>query len=154
MKEDLSKNKGRLLIKRYQLEHLVPLILTILSVYFWFSSFRQGWVYFIGLFINILGLIIWWLAKFALSDNWNAGYGKPIIKKLVTNGIYSKISHPLYLGINLTLAGQCLIHLNIFLIIPSLVIIIYFFWRMKIETKFLTKTLGKKYLDYRNKTWI
>lgn len=150
----MERKRADFLIKRYQLEHLVPFALTILSVYFWFSNFNQNWIYFVGLFINVIGLIIWWSAKTTLAENWDAGYGKPKIKKLVTNGIYSKIAHPLYWGINLTLVGLSIIHLNIILIIPSIIIVIYFFWRMKIETNFLTKNLGKKYSDYKKKTWI
>jgi len=150
----MKRKKADFLIKRYQLEHLVPLALTIISIYFWFNNFQQTTLYFTGLTINILGLFIWWSAKITLSENWDAGYGQPKIKKLVTQGIYSKICHPLYLGINLTLIGQCLIHLNLFLIIPSLLIIIFFFWRMKLETNFLIKILGKKYLDYQKKTWV
>jgi protein-S-isoprenylcysteine O-methyltransferase Ste14 len=150
----MERKRADFLIKRYQLEHLVPLALTILSVYFWFNNFQQNWIYFTGLTINLIGLFIWWSAKVTLAENWSAGYGQPKIKKLVTWGIYSKICHPLYWGINLTLIGLCLIHLNIFLIIPSIIIVVFFFWRMKLETKFLIKTLGKKYLDYKNKTWI
>ena len=150
----MERKRADFFIKQYQLEHLVPLALTILSIYFVFNNFQQNWVYFTGLIINVIGLFIWWSAKVTLSENWDAGYGQPKIKKLVTRGIYSKICHPLYLGINLTLIGLCLIHLNIFLIIPSILIVAYFFWRMKVETKFLIKTLGKKYLDYKKKTWI
>lgn len=150
----MERKRADFLIKRYQLEHLVPLALTILSGYFWFNNFQKNWIYFIGLIVNVVGLFIWWSAKITLAENWDAGYGQPKIKKLVTRGIYSKISHPLYWGINLTLIGLCLIHLNIFLTIVSLIIVIYFFWRMKVENKFLTKKLGKKYLDYIKKTWI
>lgn len=153
MKINLDKS-GRKILKRYQLEHLVPLLITLLSVYFFISFFRIDTVYFIGFFISVLGLIIWWLAKMTIAENWDAGYGKPKIKKLVTKGVYSKLGHPLYWGINLTLIGLCLIHKNIYLIIISSLIIFYFFYRMKLETNFLTKTLGKKYEDYRSKTWI
>jgi protein-S-isoprenylcysteine O-methyltransferase Ste14 len=150
----MGRQKADFLIKRYQIEHLVPLALTILSAYFWVNNFQQNWIYFSGLIINIIGLLIWWSAKITLAENWNAGYGKPRIKNLVTQGIYSKIGHPLYWGINLTLIGLSLIHLNIFLIIPSWVIVIYFFRRMRIEDKFLIKKLGKKYLEYKKRTWI
>jgi protein-S-isoprenylcysteine O-methyltransferase Ste14 len=150
----MERKKADFFIKRYQLEHLVPLALTILSVYFWINNFAQNWIYFSGLIINIIGLVIWWSAKVTLSENWDAGYGQPKIKKLVTWGIYSKIRHPLYWGINLTLIGMSLIHLNICLIIPAIAIVVYFFWRMRVETRFLIKSLGKRYLDYKNKTWI
>lgn len=138
-------------MKKY---HIVPLLLsfTFLSIFFWFNNFQQTWIYFTGLVINILGLFIWWSAKITLAEKWYPGWGQPKIKKLVTRGVYSKIRHPLYWGINFTLIGLCLIRLNIFLIILSLLIIAYFFWRMDIETKFLIKTLGKKYLDYKKKT--
>lgn len=150
----MERKRVDLVIKRYQLEHLVPLALTLFSIYFWFKSYQLDWVYFTGLAINILGLLVWWSAKVTLAENWDAGYGQPKMKKLVTWGIYAKIRHPLYWGINITLMGLCLIHLNLFLIIPSILIVVYFFWRMKVETKFLIKTLGKKYLDYKKKTWI
>jgi len=150
----MERKKADFLIKRYQLEHLVPLALTILSIYFWFNNFQYNGIYFTGLVISVIGLFIWWSAKIALGENWDAGYGQPKIKKLVTHGIYSKISHPLYLGINLTLIGLILIHQNIILSVISSIIVIYFFSRMYVETKFLTKNLGKKYLDYKKKTWI
>lgn len=145
--------RSDLILKKY---HILPLLLglTFLSIYFWFKNFNQSYQYWIGLIINITGLIIWWSAKITLSENWYTGFGQPKIKKLVTQGIYSKIQHPIYWGIILTLVGTSLIHLNIFLIIPSVICILYFFWRMKFETKFLIRTLGKEYQDYINKTWL
>lgn len=150
----MERKKADFFIKRYQLEHIVPFAITVLSVYFWFNNFQQNIIYYLGLIINIAGLIIWWSAKITLAENWSAGYGKPKIKTLVTQGVYSKICHPLYWGINLTLIGSSLIHLNIFLIIPSLIITAYFFRRMSIEDKFLVKELGEKYLNYKKKTWV
>jgi len=148
------ERKEEALIKRYQLEHLVPLVITIVSIYFMIIKFQNNFVYFVGLVISLIGLFIWWSAKITLSENWSAGYGKPQIKNLVINGIYSKISHPLYWGVNITLVGLCFIHLNSFLTIISIIIIIYFFYRMRVETSFLTKKLGKRYIDYRKTTWI
>jgi protein-S-isoprenylcysteine O-methyltransferase Ste14 len=149
----MERKRADFIMKKY---HIVPLLwsFTFLSIFFWFNNFQQNWIYFTGLAINILGLFIWWSAKVKLAENWYPGWGQPKIKKLITGGVYSKICHPIYWGINLTLIGISLIHPNIYLIIPSMAIIAYFFWRMKIETKFLIKTLGKRYLDYKDKTWI
>jgi protein-S-isoprenylcysteine O-methyltransferase Ste14 len=150
----MNRKKEDDLIKRYRLEHLVPLAITILSTYFWISKFKTNGVYFSGILISLSGLVIWWLAKFTIGENWSAGYGNPKIKKLVTNGIYFKIRHPLYFGINLTLLGLCLVHQNIILSLLSLIIVVYFFYRMKLETEFLVKTLGKSYIDYMKRTWF
>jgi protein-S-isoprenylcysteine O-methyltransferase Ste14 len=150
----MKGEKSGYFIKRYRLEHLVPFALTILSIYFWVTFFSQDLLKIVGITINIIGLIIWWSAKLTLAENWAAGYGKPKIKQLVTHGIYSKIRHPLYWGINLTLIGLSLMYLNIFFIIVSLAIVIYFFRRMRAEDKFLIEELRGEYFDYKKKTWI
>ena len=150
----MERKKEEAVIKRYQLEHLVPLALLIISVYFWIKFLKNNLFEVIGLIINIIGLIIWWSAKITLGENWSAGYGKPSVKKLVTSGIYSKISHPLYLGISLTLIGLAIIYQKIWFVIIDLIIVIYFFNRMHIENKYLIKRLGRQYKDYKRKTWI
>lgn len=147
-------NDQELFIKRYQLEHLVPLALTIVSIYFWIIFFSYDFLKIIGITINILGLIIWWSAKLTLAENWDAGYGKPSIKKLVTHGIYSKIRHPLYLGINLTLFGLIFLYPKTWLVITLLLIIFYFFYRMHVENNYLLEKLGQEYKDYKKKTWF
>lgn len=150
----MQRKEADRLIKRYQLEHLVPLILTIFSVYVWFVSLQAIPLKIMGLFLNVMGLLIWWSAKITLGENWDGGYGQPKIRKLVTWGIYSKISHPLYWGVNLTLVGIALISQKIWITLVVLVIIIYFFNRMTIEDKYLSKKLEKKYLNYKKGTWI
>lgn len=150
----MKREEQDFVIKRYQLEHLVPLALTILSVYFWVVFFDSSLLKIIGGIINVVGLVVWWSAKLTLGENWSAGYGKPGIKKLVTHGIYSKIRHPLYWGINITLAGLVLLYPVIWFFVTSLAIIIYFFYRMRIEDDYLLKTLGEEYKNYKNKTWL
>jgi protein-S-isoprenylcysteine O-methyltransferase Ste14 len=150
----MEEKKSDYIIKRYQLEHVVPFALTVLSVYFWIAFTDQRLVKIIGLAVNIIGLIIWWSAKLTIGENWNAGYGKPQIKKLVTHGVYSRIRHPLYWGINLTLIGLCLLYPNILFLIISSLIIIYFFYRMRAEDKYLLEKLGMEYRNYKNQTWI
>lgn len=150
----MKEEKRRYIIKRYQLEHLVPLALTILSIYFWVTFLSQDLIKIIGTIINVIGIIIWWSAKIILGENWDVGYGSPKIKQLVTRGIYSKIRHPLYWGINLTLVGLALLYPKFWFLILNILIIVYFFYRMKIESDYLSEKLGEGYLNYKRKTWI
>ena len=150
----MERKKEDKIIKRYQLEHLVPFALTLLSIFFWFNFFQYNLIELIGLCLNIIGLLIWWSAKITLAENWDAGYGQPKIKKLVTNGIYSKIIHPLYWGINLTLLGLAFMYPINWFVLIVLIIVIYFFSRMTIEDKYLAKQLEEEYQEYRKKTWI
>jgi protein-S-isoprenylcysteine O-methyltransferase Ste14 len=146
--------KTDLIIQRYQLEHLVPLAITLLSIYFWISFFAYAAHVFVGIFINFIGLSVWWSAKLTLGDNWDAGYGTPRIRKLVTRGVYSKIGHPLYWGINITLLGLTILYPAVWFACISGLIILYFFYRMHVETKYLLQTLRDTYATYRKTTWL
>jgi len=109
---------------------------------------------FVGIAINITGLILWWSARLTLSKNWSTGFGKPKINQLVTHGIYSKICHPIYWGMNLTLTGLILIYPKYWFLVLGVLIIVYFFYRMKIENDYLSEKLGEEYRDYKRKTWF
>ncbi|MFA6301379.1 MAG: isoprenylcysteine carboxylmethyltransferase family protein [Candidatus Paceibacterota bacterium] len=139
--------------KRYYLKYSIPTLLTLFSIYFWITFFNFNFIKIVGIVINIVGLTVWWLAKLTLAKNWGVGFGKPKIKQLVTHGIYSKILHPMYWGINLTLVGLVLLYPKIWFSIINLLIIFYFFYRMKIEDSYLSEKLGEKYQNYKGKTW-
>lgn len=139
---------------RPHLKYSIPVILTIISIYFWITFFNNGLLYIIGVAINITGFVTWWVAKVTLDKNWGVGFGKPQIKQLVTRGIYSKLCHPMYWGINLTLIGLVLLYPEFWFLILSILIIVYFFYRMRAEDKYLLEKLGEEYRNYKRKTWI
>ncbi len=128
--------------------------MTVVSVYFWINFLDSDLLKIIGVAINITGLIVWWIAKITLAKNWGVGFGNPKIKQLVTHGIYSKIRHPMYWGINLTFVGLIFIYPKFWFLVLSALIILYFFYRMKIENSYLLKELGDEYRNYKRKTWI
>jgi protein-S-isoprenylcysteine O-methyltransferase Ste14 len=142
------------LIKKFHLEYSISGILTIISIYFWVTSLNYDFLKIIGVAINIAGLIIWWSGRLTLAKNWDTGFGRPKIKQLVTHGIYSKIGHPIYWGINLTLIGLIMLYPEFWFALISLLIIAYFFYRMKEESRYLSEKLGEEYTNYERKTWI
>lgn len=142
------------LFKTSFFKYFLPVLLTFISAYFWVNFVKFNLVKIIGIIINLLGLILWWAGKLTLAQNWNIGFGKPKVSQLVTYGIYSKIRHPMYWGINLTFVGLTLIYPKIWFAVISLIVIVYFSFRMKRETKYLLETLGGEYQNYKNKTWI
>ena len=150
----MIQEKIEYLIKKFYLKYLISVALTITSIYFWITFADSNFLDIVGVIINISGLIIWWVAKLTLAENWNMGFGKPKINQLVTHGLYSKIRHPMYWGVNLTLIGLILLYPEFWFFIISLLIIIYFFSRMRVEDTYLSDKLGKEYRDYKEKTWI
>ena len=150
MKQEKTKN----VIRRFHLEYSISIVLIFLSIYFWITFLNHSLIKIIGLLTNIVGLIMWQSARMTLGENWNTDLGKPEIKRLVTHGIYSKIRHPIYWGMILTLIGLILLNPNLWFSIVSLLIMIYFFYRMGLENNYLSENLGEKYENYKRKTWI
>ena len=150
----MKQEKIEYLIKKLHLKYSTSVVLTAASIYFWVTSVDSNFLDIVGVIINISGLIIWWLAKITLAKNWGFGFGKPTIKKLVTHGIYSKIRHPMYWGVNLTLLGLIILYPRTWFVVLCSFIILYFTYRMTVEDTYLLKNLGKEYQDYKEKTWI
>ncbi len=142
------------LIEKYYPRYSIPVAVTIVSIYFWITFLGFNFVKIAGTAINIMGLVIWWSAKITLGKNWGVGFGNPKIKQLVTRGIYSRIRHPMYWGINLTFVGLMLLYPNLWFLMLGALIIVYFFYRMKVEDGYLLEKLGEEYRSYKRKTWI
>ncbi len=71
--------------------------------------------------------------------------------KLIQNGPFGIIRHPLYVSYILILSGLSLIPLIYWLLIPTLLIIIGIYPIVKSEEKNLTKQFGEEYIEYKRK---
>lgn len=139
------------MIKRYQIENIVPLFFSIISLSLMINYFSISLFYFVGLFIIISGLIIWWIGKITLNDAFTA---MPKARRLITKGIYSKIRHPIYIGLSLTLLGWLFLIYSSSLMILIILVIISLIIRGFFEEKVLIKKFGKEYSDYKKKSWF
>lgn len=113
-------------------------------------------LYFTGLLIIVIGAIMRSKAKNNLGNQYSEFITVSDVK-LVSNGIYGKLLHPLHLGIVIETIGLCLIQYdNSFL--KNIPIIITFFIcylnaviRNKLEESSLTSILGEPYINYKVK---
>jgi protein-S-isoprenylcysteine O-methyltransferase Ste14 len=106
---------------------------------------------YIGAVIMILSLVMFSYARIKLGSAFQASAKAD---HLVTDGIYKKIRHPVYLSGSLLLLGFIImLHQYVLLIIwPGLVILQKF--RINKEEKVLQEAFGDQYLNYKKSTWF
>ena len=113
----------------------------------------------IGLLLLLVGGLIRMKARFELKKK--AGYGSlvgtgklKIVKehKLVKDGLYRHIRHPLYLGEILRNLGVVVIFSSVYGILIVLLASTFLFFRMDIEEKMLVSAFGEEYKEYKRKT--
>lgn len=105
-----------------------------------------------SLLIIFLGLLLWTSAYFYLGKSFSI---LPKAQKLITNGPYRFFQHPIYTGIFLTFLGLSLASNSIPGTLYTLLCLGPInLTRAKKEEKELKKIFGKKYLIYKQKTYL
>lgn len=112
----------------------------------------NAWMQKTGLVIVLVGFIIRWIAILQLGKMFTVDVSITSGHRLKTNGLYSVVRHPSYLGLLLILLGIGLFTGDkaalAIVFVPSLLALIY---RMHVEENALIGEFGSEYLDYKNK---
>ena len=113
----------------------------------------------VGLLMLLTGGLIQIKARFELKKK--AGYGSlvgtaklKIVKehKLVKDGLYKHIRHPLYLGEILRNLGLVVIFSSVYGMLIVLLASIFLLFRIEIEEKMLIGVFGEEYKKYKRST--
>ena len=139
------------MIKHYQIRNLYPLAGTIMSVALFVVYWDSGFNKFLSLVVTSLGIIIWWTATITLGKAFSL---IPKASELIKVGIYSKIRHPIYVGLSLVGIGWALLTQTSLLILLAVATIVSSIIRAKLEETKLVKTFCEKYLNYKKETWF
>ena len=136
-------------MKRYLMWFDVAIYLIIAALVFGLRP--RTYQYWIGLALFIFGLAFWITARLQLGRSFAV---TAQAKQLVTHGLYSKISHPIYFfaGIALVgilIGGQSWLALMIGLLFYSMQL-----GRVKRENQVLEQAFGEDYRRYRAQTWF
>ena len=141
-------------IQQFALNTLVPALylLPLVFAYLGPKNFCFGFsnLVYAGLFIGILGVILWIVAMWSLGSSLAV---LPGTEQLVTKGVYRFFRHPIYIGIVLTLTGLfvacgslvCLVYMGV-VVIPLNI------FRAKAEEEVLLEQLGSAYKKYKDST--
>lgn len=117
-------------------------------------SSRNGISFFVvnalGLSLFLIGVSIRRIGKITLGKYYSHGLKPP--EKLVTQGIYRHIRHPIYLAMLLYTVGIPLFFSSLYGFLVTLGFIPFTLYRIRIEEKMLIDTFGDEYREYTKKT--
>ncbi len=104
----------------------------------------------VGGLMIALGIALWVLSRVTLGQAFTSS---PSPKGFVTNGIYSKLRHPMYTGGFLLFAGIGLLFESLVgLALTGLLILPLLVYSAVKEERQMVEKFGEKYLNYKRKT--
>ncbi len=140
----------------FNITSILTLLIAFLSMNFW------DWIYFItqpaliqplffllGILSGVGGVIISTMASRVISVSTVADMRTDRKAELITDGIYSRIRHPLYLATVLVFSALALIYPFPVVIVFSLSMILYTMIGAYFEERKLVQHYGDDYLEYK-----
>ena len=128
-----------------------------IPIFFLFAAIvmdRWAWDarHLIGISMAAAGFALWLTARLQLGKSFSV---RAQAKALVTNGLYSKFRHPVYLFGGVAYMGLFIVWGALFpLVFFLLVYPFYQSLRARREAAALEKTFGEEYRRYKARTWL
>ena len=115
-------------------------------------TFRQEYWRYPGLLLCCIGIVVRLLALKALGPHFSAYVTLQPNHRLIQDGIYANIRHPLYLSLLLAPAGVALVFAS-YLALPILLLAAIFVWdRIRKEERLLAAHFGPAFEEYQQST--
>lgn len=133
--------------------NILPLLYLATSLFEFADYNMPDLALIIGSVIQLPFLIMFWRAHKDLGKNWSAGLEVREEHTLVTIGVYSKVRHPMYTAIWLSVIAQPLLIQNWIagaLVVPAFAAL--YFMRVPQEEAMMHETFGDQYNEYIKKT--
>ena len=127
-------------------------IIQLLSIFFDWNIMPSG-ARFTGFCIAGIGDIFFLISVTYMKDSWRAGIPEKDNTKLVTDGIYKFSRNPAFVGFDFMYIGILLMFFNIGTLLFSLFSIVMLHLQILQEEKYMAKTFGEEYLEYKKKVF-
>ena len=127
----------------------IPLGIFLVKTNILISESLSIFVYYTGVGLICLGLIIRWNSIFILKKFFTVNVSISENHKLVKSGIYKYIRHPSYSGSLLSFLGLGIVFNNwSTFVVFFMPILIAFLYRIYIEENALIRAFGNQYIEY------
>jgi protein-S-isoprenylcysteine O-methyltransferase Ste14 len=133
---------------------LIPALIYTFSGWLDFANYTlPDWAAWLGVVMLAGSLYLFWRGHHDLAENWTPTLEIYAQHRLVTNGIYSTIRHPMYASQFLFAVAQ-LLFLQNWLAGPLMVIVFIPFYRLRVkaEEKMMLAAFGAEYTEYMKRT--
>lgn len=138
---------------------LTPIELILIILYAWGPTWMiwadlvfPFWVHWMGVGILIISIpLAFWVHR-TLGNHYSYALETKREQKLVSEGPYARVRHPLYSAHNLFNLGMILLTANIPLIIFALIGLPLTYTRMKDEERMMIEQFGSEYEEYMQRT--
>lgn len=111
------------------------------------------WAGWLGVILILFALLVFWRSHKDLGLNWSPSLEIRAEHKLVTNGIFGYIRHPMYASQWIWVIAQpLLLHNWLAGFLDLFVFIAFYFLRVRAEEKMMLDTFGDKYREYMKTT--
>jgi Putative protein-S-isoprenylcysteine methyltransferase len=152
----VKNRKGRqevILLTLAMLGFFVPLIWVATPAFSFAEYSLRLWPLVVGVVCFVVGLWLFHRSHADLGTNWSITLQVREHHRLVTNGIYQRVRHPMYLALLLYSVGQALVLPN-WIAGPSYLITfgILFVFRLRDEEKMMLEEFGDEYATYMART--
>lgn len=147
MKQNAGESSKRVLIGTI---YFIAFALT------WLVKTREYPTDFLSMSVSVgllgIGGLIWIAGRFSLG---RAHSTVAKAQALVTDGIYSKIRHPIYTGLQLVSWGLCLWFGSLIGLAASFILVLPLsVRRARTEERILERAFGLEYAEYKARTWF
>ncbi len=105
----------------------------------------------LGAFVALASFALLLVARVQLGKSFSV---TPQTKGLVTAGLYSRLRHPMYVFVDLTLMGVALALGSWYPLVPVVILAPLQIMNAGRESRVLTEKFGAKYTEYRRATWF
>lgn len=104
-----------------------------------------------GLALASAAFVLMILARVQLGKSFSV---TPKAGELVTHGLYSRLRHPMYVFLDLTLCGIALATHRWYVLLPLVILAPLQIRGARRESRLLQEKFGERYEAYRRSTWL
>lgn len=105
----------------------------------------------LGGFVALVSFVLVLVARVQLGKAFSV---TPQAKGLVTAGLYSRLRHPMYVFLDLTLMGAALATGWWYPLVPLVILVPLQVVNARREARVLSEKFGAAYSEYRRRTWF